>query len=86
MCSGRVGSSCSTSGIQRATLVQNSVINHESRKKNGIMITKNGIYMSHRMSVKVNRVVMAMVKTNFIIRNHWFSNFLVNSNPLSRKS
>jgi hypothetical protein len=29
MCSGRVGSSCSTSGTRRVTLVTNPVVSHE---------------------------------------------------------
>ena len=39
MCSRRVGSSCSTSGIHRVTLVTNPVISHEYRKGPGSVTT-----------------------------------------------
>ena len=43
-CSGRVGSSCSTSGIHRVNLVTNPVISHE-RGKNREMFMKSGTYL-----------------------------------------
>ena len=42
-CSGRVGSSCSTSDTRRVNLVTNPVINHE-RGKNREVFTTNGAY------------------------------------------
>ena len=42
-CSGRVGSSCSTSGTRRVNLVTNPVITHE-RGKNREVFTTNGTY------------------------------------------
>ena len=40
--SGRVLSSCSTSGTNRVTLVRNPVISRERGKKHGIVNTTNG--------------------------------------------
>jgi hypothetical protein len=42
-CSGRVGSSCSTSDIRRVNLVINQVINHEWGKDRGVFTT-SGTY------------------------------------------
>ena len=43
MCPGRVGSSCSTSGIRRVNLVTNPVISHELRKDRAVFTT-SGTY------------------------------------------
>jgi hypothetical protein len=43
MCSGRVGSSCSTSDTRRVNLVTNPVISHESRKDREVL-TSTGTY------------------------------------------
>jgi len=42
-CSGRVGSSCSTSGTRRVTLITNVVISHE-RGKDRKVLTTSGPY------------------------------------------
>ena len=45
-------------------------------------------HLWHRYSVPVNQETMATISNDFHFddRNPWFSSFLVNSNPLSRKS
>jgi hypothetical protein len=45
-CSGRVGSSCSTSDIRRVNLVTTPVISHE-RGKEREMFTTSGTYRGH---------------------------------------
>jgi hypothetical protein len=51
MCSGRVGSSCSSCGTRRATLVTNPVISHEW-EMNRVVLTTSGTFpwYMHRYS------------------------------------
>jgi hypothetical protein len=63
-CSGRVGSSCSTSDTRRVNLVTTPVISHE-RGKEREMFTTSGTYrghLLHKYSISVNKVMVATVK------------------------
>jgi hypothetical protein len=63
-CSGRVNSSCSTSGTRRVNLVTNPVISHEWGKDWEVLMT-SGTYMLslwHRYRLTVNQVMVATVK------------------------
>jgi len=88
-CSGRVSSSCSTSNTRRVNLVTHPVIRHE-RGKDREVLTTSGTYLwsfvtqiSHngQPSHSGDRDDFNLTK-----RNPWFSNVLVSSNPLSKRS
>ena len=90
--SGRVSSSCSTSGTRRVNLVTNPVINLEWRRTGKCL--RQGEYICdhlwQRYSIAVNQVMVATAKftkwwLQLTKKDSWFSIFLVSSNPLSRK-
>jgi short subunit dehydrogenase-like uncharacterized protein len=63
-CSGRISTSCSTSGIRRVNLVTNPVISREWGKDREVFMT-SGTYRGHlwhRYSIAVNQVMLATVK------------------------
>ena len=64
MCSGRVSSSCSTSGTRRVILVTNPVISHEWGKDGtGLQqVEHNRGNLWYRYSIAVNQVMVATVK------------------------
>ena len=61
-CSGRVSSSCSTSGTRRAGLVTNPVINREWGNDRGVLTTSETYpcHLWHRYSITANQVIMAL--------------------------
>jgi hypothetical protein len=90
-CSGRVRSFCTNSDTRRVNLATNPVINEERTGKWLRQVEHIRGYLWHRSSISVNHVMVATVNFrsddfNLTKRNHGFSNFLVSSNPLSRKS
>ena len=93
-CSGRVSSSCSTSGTHHVNLIKNPVISREWGKDREVFAT-NGtypwsfvtqIFHNGQPSHDGNRKIFEVMTSNFTKRNPWFSSFLVSSNSLSRKS
>ena len=64
-CSGRVRSSCSTSGTRCVNLVTNQVINHEWGKDREVFTTSEAYcwsFVTYICSISVNQVMVAAVK------------------------
>jgi hypothetical protein len=61
-CSGKVGSSCSTSGIRRVNLVTNPVVSHEWGKDRGVFTTSGTYPWLFVTQITVNQVMVATVK------------------------
>ena len=63
-CSGRVGSSCSTSGTRRVNLVTHPVISREWGKDRGVLMTSGKYPWSFMTQIfhSVNQVMVATVK------------------------
>jgi len=92
-CSGRVNSSYFTSVTRSANLVTHPVISREWERTGKCLRQVEHIFghLWQRYSIEVNQVMVAIVKlTKWWLQlangSLWFSRFLVNSNPLSRKS
>ena len=84
MCSGRVGSSCSTSDTRRVNLVTNPVIS-PGRGKDREVLTTSGTYPWSYVTQIFHSGQPSHGNFNLTKRNPWFSNFFVSSNPLSKQ-
>ena len=60
-CSGRVSSSCSTSGTRHVNLVTNPVISHEWGKDREVFTTSGTYHLWHRYSIAVNQVKSVVI-------------------------
>jgi len=85
-CSGRVSNSCSTSDTRRVNLVTNPMISHEWGKEWEVFTTIGTYPWSFVTPIFYKGLPSYGDDFNLTRRNHWFSSFLVSSNPLSRKS
>ena len=83
-CSGRLSSSCSTSGTRRVNIVTNPVIRHEWGKDRVVFTTGGTCPWSFVTQIFHSGKPSHDFSLNK--RNPWFSSFLVSSSPLSRKS
>jgi hypothetical protein len=88
MCSGKVSSSCSSSGTRSVNLVTNPVISHEWGKDRKVFSTGGTYLWSFVIQIFHNGQPSHFRSDDFNLTNRktWFSSFLVSSNPLSRKS
>ena len=67
MCSGKVGTSCTTTGTRRVTLSTNPKVSHERGKKDGILTTTRlkslGTYFMYSTT---NKILCISIKTNIV--------------------